>query len=266
MQVTLNQYIANPLLKGGRVLSAVMLESARKDYTDRFNKLNLRENSKWNFWLYTDKEKNEYYIYIKVPSETIKNFYYDVVFKFYADLDTPENMRDLNKYYFQIFSNDPAFCYTYAYVFLQNDLIIPDLKEKLSPKAVKQRPEITNPTEETGYVKSIYFAYLFIQNRQLNKMINFEAFAVDYKKILLTSSVMNMDDKVGMREDAGKRLQAQKKRQKEIAANQKEKHLSRLTQQEKDHNVIRGSAKVKTVKSTKTIKTSNKIKKSKRTK
>lgn len=261
MNITIDQYILNPLLQKGRVLSALMRETVRRDYTDRFNKINLRENNQWNYTQYYDEKNNQYYIHIKVPSEAIKNFYYDVVFKFYTDASVEEAGTDLGKYYFQVFANDPAFCYTYAYVFLHNDLIIPDLKSKISKQAATEAPNITNPMQETGYVKSIYFAYLLMKNRGLLRKINWMA-VKPYNSTDLFNSVEDMDTKVAKREDEQKRLEASKKKQKETRENNQKHHEARLNDTEKQNMVRKTKVSKNTVKTVGTTKSKN-VRKSK---
>lgn len=252
-KMTINQYITNPQLRGGRVMSGMMRESVRKNYTDRFYKLNLRENNKWTYTMYIDEENNEYYIHIKMPSETIKDFYYDVVFKFFVDENVKNVGTSLLNYYFQCFSNDPAFCYTYAYVFYNNDLIVPALKSRVSKLAKNDRPEVTNPTENTGYVKSLYFAYLLMKNRGLFNTLTWGN-AIEYNKDDLLNSVEDMNSKVSKREDEQKRLNERNKRKKETKESIAKHHTNRLSANEKK-NIVRKTKVIKnTTKSVKSVK------------
>ena len=56
--MTFDQYIANPLGKRNAVLSAITRESIRKDYTNRFNNILLRENGIINYTTYKSKEND----------------------------------------------------------------------------------------------------------------------------------------------------------------------------------------------------------------
>ena len=127
MKMTLEQYITNPMGKNNAVLSSIVRETIRRDYTQRFNNILLRENGKIIYFLYKDSKNNSYYAHIRVPSEVISNFYYDTVIKFFTDASVKDAGRSLEKYYTQFYSNDPAFVFTYANTFLGNGLFIKEL-------------------------------------------------------------------------------------------------------------------------------------------
>jgi hypothetical protein len=84
MALTFDQYIANPLGKRNAVMSSITRESIRANYTNRFNNILLRENGIINYYTYKSST-NDYIIHIKIPSELVKKFYYDVVIRFYTD-------------------------------------------------------------------------------------------------------------------------------------------------------------------------------------
>ena len=77
--MTLEQYIVNPLGKNNAVLNSITRESLRKEYRTKLDAIMVRENGKIDYNLYYEKSKNRYWMYIKVPSEVVKKFYYDVV-------------------------------------------------------------------------------------------------------------------------------------------------------------------------------------------
>lgn len=206
--MTLDEYIQNPLGTSA-VVSGIVKESVRRVYTEKFNNIMLRENGKINYYKYKTSN-NEYIIHIKVPSEIVKNFYYDVVFRFFADEKVLDLGRSLNKYYFQVYSNDPAFVYTHVYVFDKNELFFQDLKSKMSKIALTDRPKEKNPTEQLAYVKTIYFAYLFMNNRGLFKTITWKD-AEKYKASDLISNIMHADEKIKLRQKEGEKVDKRKK-------------------------------------------------------
>ena len=215
MQITLNDYIVNPMGKKNAVLNATAREAMRNDYKRRYDALMMREHGNIQNTLYKDEENNIYVAHFKIPSETINKFYYDVVFEFYADENITEAGTNLFKYYCQFFSNDPAFVYTYAFVFNKEDLLISRLRSKMSRKAIRDSAKEKNPANNVGYVKSIYFAYLYMQSRQLNMLNTYKAFAITMSRRNLVSDVMAADDKIRQRQEAGEKLKAQEKRNKE---------------------------------------------------
>ena len=258
MPITFDQYIVNPMQQRGRVMSAVMREAQRKHYMEVFNQLMLRENGHIDYTLYKDEEHNQYWIHIKVPSETIKNFYYDTVFKFYADSNVLESGTNLRKYYVQFYSNDPAYVFNYAYVFIHNNLFPEDLTSRMSSLAKSQAPDITNPYKEIGYVKTIYFGYLFMQNRNLFNLIKWDA-ARPYSKDALVSSIENADEKITRREEAEKRLNSRNKARKASETAKKQSHEKILASQGRQSAV----RKTKTVGNVKSVNNSRKVKNSK---
>lgn len=209
MSTTLEQYISNPT--GNKaIFPAFTREAIRNNYTARFNNLLLRENGKIDYWLYRDSKSNIYWIHIKIPSETIPKLYYDVVYKFYTDRKVKQLGKSLEYYYIQLFSNDPSFVYNYAYTFQKNDLFIKELSQKMSKKALKTPAKEKNPQNINGYVKTVYFAYLFMKQRGLFKTVRFGE-AEDFKIKLLLSRITNADDKISERQEEGIRISKKKK-------------------------------------------------------
>ena len=75
MKITFKDYINNPMGVKNSVFSN--REMYRNLYKDKLDKLLVRESGKIDYYLYTNKDI--YIVHIKVPSETVKDFYYDVV-------------------------------------------------------------------------------------------------------------------------------------------------------------------------------------------
>lgn len=211
MDMTLQQYILNPMGKNNAVLNSIAGENIRKTYTEKFDALMVRENSKLEYHLYKDKKSNTYWAHIKVPSETVKNFYYDVVFKFYTDSKILSAGENLFRYYTNFYSNDPAFVFTYAHVFIKNNIFIKELTPKMSREAVKKSPKETNPGNNIGYVKAIYFAYLWMQNRKLNNVLKFETESKPLNIKQLLSSIEDADIKIKERQEQGSKVETVKK-------------------------------------------------------
>jgi len=210
MPMTLEQYIANPMGKNNSVLNGMARESMRNIYTTKFHNVLLKENGKINYYLYKDTKNNVYYAHIKVPSEVIKDFYYDTVIKFYTDASVKESGLNFEKYNVQFFSNDPAFVFTYAHAFINNDLFIKELSSKMSREAITKAAKEKNPNNDNGYVKSIYFAYLFLKERGLLKKVRWgEAQELNIKT--LVSNITHADDKVFARQEEEKKRDKRKK-------------------------------------------------------
>jgi len=110
------------------------------------------------------EENDHIYFYFKIPSEKFgKKCLYDVVIKFVCSNPTlMKTSTTLNGYGINVFSNSPNFMYTYAYVYNQDGILIPESITKLPEKCLTDKPEIKNPNESYGFEKSVYFALLYI--------------------------------------------------------------------------------------------------------
>ena len=201
MEMTFKQYIDNPMGKRNAVFS--QRDMYRALYTDKYDKLFLREAGKINFALYVDSKNDKYIAHIKVPSETVKNFYYDAVILFYAKDAVPKSSSSLQDYYVKFFSNDPAFVFTYLRVFLKNDLFFEDMKPKSSKLALTKDPKITNPYEIPGYCKVLYFAYLFMKSKNLFAKHMYTSYGNKYNKKRLLDTVEHTDTKIAERQRLG---------------------------------------------------------------
>lgn len=198
-RITFDEYIRNPTGARNRMVGET--EMARKMYNDRYSKMLLRCAGNINYLLFREKNPQtsdtRFVIYIQMPSENTERLFYDVAVEFTAVDDVKRKINNLDGYYVRFFSNDPNFIYTYAYAFKNKDLLIPELMSKISPKALKQAPHKTNPNENAGYVKSIYFAYLFMRSKGLfNKLMWIKAASITEMKQFFSKFVMNSDKKL----------------------------------------------------------------------
>lgn len=209
--MTLEEYIANPMGKNNASNTPLMREAAKANYRAKFDNVMLKENGTVNFYLYKDSQNNAFYAHIKVPSEVIKNFYYDTIFKFTTSSDkNTEGGNNLEKYQIHFFSNDPAFVYTHANTYIRNDLFITELTPRMSKQAVQQPAKEKNPTDALGYVKSIFFAYLYMKNRGLFKKVSYSA-AQEFNLKTLMNNIMPADQKLALREDEERKRDKRKK-------------------------------------------------------
>ena len=263
MQMTFENYIDNPMGKGSATITAGHRELMRMQYNKKFDNLLLREKGKMDYRMFTDSKRNEYWIYVKIPSELCKNFYYDTLIKFYADEKVKGGGKNLFKYNVRFYSNDPAFVYTYAYVFAHNDLFINELASKMSKQALKRPPTEKNPSNSIGYVKSIYFVYLLMDNRSLNKVSVFEKQAEPLNVKFLMDNIMDADQKIAEREEAGRGVS---RRKKVILDDKTMKKVLRMagdamTDKALDRLAVTTTKRVKKISNINAVKTTKKIKK-----
>lgn len=210
MKMTFDEYIQNPMGKDNAVISNRTMY--RNLYQSKLDRILVREAGKIDVKTYHDGKR--YLCYLKIPSEVIKEFYYDVVIEF----TPPKGITgtDLKKYNVRFYSNDPSFAYTFTYAFRKNDLLIKDLEDKLSKKALKNPAKEKNPHNQVGYVKSLYFAYLIMSKRgYFSKLRYVDKFGLS----ALKKQIMNADEKIKLRQEAAehKGKEAKKEKIKRIA-------------------------------------------------
>lgn len=218
--MTFDEWISNPQGKGSSTMpNRVMM---RTMYVNQWDKIRVKENGLISYKLYKDKE--DYYIHFKIPTESEDRFYYDVVIRFFPPKrdKTPTMQKTLKNYQFQAYSNDPYFVFTYAYAFNSHDLFVKDLSYKMSSLALKQPAKIKNPKNEIGYVKTIYFAYLEMEHLDLFSKVKWETIATKYSKLVWNNTVEHSDDMLRISKESRQRnARAKKKMQDETEKNNK---------------------------------------------
>ena len=140
--MTVDEYVNNPT--GGRV-GGLEREQYKSTMAARLDPILVRENNNIYYELGSGTG-GSYWLKIKVPSESTKDVYDDVVMKFTKPKEAlAMGSTSLNhSYQVQFFSNDPSFNFNHAYVYNKNNLIPNELKKKCSKVALKYRPDITN--------------------------------------------------------------------------------------------------------------------------
>lgn len=234
-------------------------EAAKAVYSDKFNKMMMKTAGKMQYWMFKN-DQDRYILFMKLPSESIDRLTYDVAIDFYTRDIVQKKLNRLTGYYVRFFSNDPNFTFTYANVFHKNKLIIPELESKLSPESLREKPKVSNPSGTVGYVKSIYFAYLFIKMKGLdNKLAWLNAPKIT--TAALTEITMTANKKIAQSQEL-KKIQSATKNGSMVIGSDDLDHLKvrsnqatttvksiRKTQKVARANVIRGNNhKVSTVK------------------
>lgn len=205
---TLKEYMSNP---SGNKASVMTNRQMYEDlYQGKWGEIMTRENGHIEYKLY--HSKNVYVAYMKIPSEVIEDFYYDVVFK----LTLKDSSRTLENAIVQFFSNDPAFNYTWAYAFNKHGLCIKELEKRMSKTALRLPPKEKNPDKTVGYVKSLYFGYIYLRSKGLLNKLRFETESEKLDWKLLTKLIRDTDEVVKAREEAGAKAAASKKKSKDV--------------------------------------------------
>lgn len=197
--MTFEEYINNPLESR---MTAHTREMIKIEYTNRLNAVLVRENNNIEFHLYTAKD-GSYYMYIKIPSETVKGFTYDVVVRFKRPSKDPHKVdteQSLTNYDVEFFSNDPAFVYNLEYTFKSRDMFVKDLTKRGSREALTTKPKVTNPNNVVYYCKTLYWAYLIGKQRGLFTKVRY---LEKYDAKRLFDMVEDSQDKIDKRQELG---------------------------------------------------------------
>lgn len=206
MDMTFDEYIQNPMGIANSVISNRNMY--RELYVKKLDKILVRELGKIDYKLY--KSKSKYYVFMKIPSEVIKEFYYDVVIEFSEPKEKSIIDTTLKNYNVRFYSNDPSFVYTFAHAFIKNGLFINQLKDVMSSEAIQKVAVEKNPSNQVGYVKSLYFAYLIMRKENLFNKLKF-AIAKDIDWDYMLKNIMPANEKIALRQQAALDLAEEKR-------------------------------------------------------
>lgn len=261
--ISFDKYIDNPSGTASYITNRNIYKSM---YKSKFDKVLLREQGNIKYKVYHAKDSNDsYYIHMKIPSEVISNFYYDVVIRLFTTENKKKSSSKLREYAVQFYSNDPAFVYTFAYSFAKNKLFINDLSSKMSKHALKNAAKVRNPKNEVWYVKSLYFAYLAMEKYNLfsRAVLDHNCAKYDAKKLL--NNIVHADTKVADRQREQENLQKELSKRKKSdrrddKLQSKKTPISNITKTATTSRVIKSSKTTKSVKRTSIKKPSNSLK------
>lgn len=256
--MTFKEWINNPGGKGASVV--VAKDMIQQMYTKKFEKVNLRELSKYDYYTYRGKDEYTYYIHIKVPSEVIPKFYYDVVIEFSTANPALAASQNLDNYDIAVFANDPAFIFTHVHAWNEAGLLIKSLMPKLPKEALKKKAVVKNPKDEIMYVKSLYFAYLIMKSKGLFLKVNYQR-SLKFNAKDMLSRIEHASDKILDRQEAEEKLKAEerkKKREEERERREKESVKEKQTKGRTAHHIgytqyTKGSNRANTIKKSKRI-------------
>lgn len=171
-----------PLGKGS---VKIPIEGYITNYRKRYNKL--KDEKEFKFEAYRTGLHGRVFAHVKVPSETLEKFYYDVL----IEVDSSPTAITLRDCDVKFFSNCPSFVYTYAYVLYhtgtqeepkvgkkknssglmidilkgkipKDRLLVPGTEEKLGDDVLGNPPQSRNPHMIAMLDKSIYYAIFYL--------------------------------------------------------------------------------------------------------
>lgn len=210
MDITFHKYMDNP----STGTSVFTNRGAIRDmYRQKYNQLLVRVQGKIPFKVFiTNDMKDTYYVCFKIPSETLEDFFYDVVIELFTKDNKLKGGATLKGYNVRFFSNDQAFTFSFAHAFNKNGLFIPVLKEKTIERCLKQKGDVRNPKDDVWYVKSLCFAFFTMERYNLFSRPMLNQNAIKYTKFEMLKNIATTIAKI--EEHRVKTEEAQKKRQK----------------------------------------------------
>lgn len=163
-------------------------------HRSKYNELAKKASKPFHHEIYTITPGNRKIIHVKVPSETVNDFYYDVL----LELTPEDSSSSLADCHVKIFSNCPSFVYTSAYIFAHWDpdasraskspvkgmmidlfkrklprdrLLLPGAEQKLGEQPIHDKPTTRNPMGFPMFDKSLYYATFYVlENVTLEKL------------------------------------------------------------------------------------------------
>jgi hypothetical protein len=152
-------------------------------------------------------EKDEYYVHALIPSESNEShdqkLFYDVIFRFKARNKADETNNHIADYMCEAFSNNPAFLFSFTYVFNKNKCLLSNASKKLySDTALREPAKIRNPYNLLGISKDLWFAEHYMKRHHLFRKEVFENLA---QKTTLTAVLVKVKSQEAKLKEANDR-------------------------------------------------------------
>ena len=230
MPMTFNKYMDNPSQGTSTFTNRGMYQQM---YRKRFDTLMVREQGRIAYKIYkTNNATDSFYIHLKIPSEELLNFYYDVVVELYTRENVQKTATNLRAYNVRFFSNDHAFIFSFAHAFNKHGLFIPVLQNKMLKQSLKEKAMTRNPRDDIWYVKSLCFAFYAMERYSLFTRSALNQKAVKYnqteflKNITSAQDKLDQHNKVKSDQKAKKKLESESKRRQDQAVMVKNKFIT----------------------------------------
>ena len=146
------------VLGGPKTYSKIVTKNNFKSkYSDYISK-----QSTIPFNVYYSDDEKRYLFHFQVVSSSNSDVIYDVVLDLYTTNNHIANSFDLKEYNVRFFSNSPGFMFTYAYVYNNRKLLVPELINKFDVSVREEEPSKSNPTNAVGFDYTIFFCMYFL--------------------------------------------------------------------------------------------------------
>ena len=182
------------------------------------------------------KEKDNYFILVKIPSESNTEYksdqiFYDVIIELLPPNNSYLSNESVRDYDVRVYSNCPSFTYTFTYVYYKKDALIRMPKGAYTRKALSKVPKTRNPLLLFGIEKTLWFAICYLDKNRLFKRSNLEALVKDdskLKDLIKEHKIIGQDQKLEEVLARTKKFSTIKKKEKKIDDRIKEKNIKKL--------------------------------------
>lgn len=182
------------------------------------------------------KEKDNYFILVKIPSESNTEYksdkiFYDVIIELSPPNKSYLNNESVRDYDVRVYSNCPSFTYTFTYVYYKKDALIKMPKGAYTRKALSKAPKVRNPLLLFGIEKTLWFAICYIDKNKLFKRSNLEALVKDdskLKDLIKEYKIIGQDQKLEEVMARTKKFSTIKKKENKIDDRIKEKDIKKI--------------------------------------
>ena len=182
------------------------------------------------------KEKDNYFILVKIPSESNTEYksdkiFYDVIIELLPPNKSYLNNESVRDYDVRVYSNCPSFTYTFTYVYYKKDALIKMPKGAYTRKALSKAPKVRNPLLLFGIEKTLWFAICYIDKNKLFKRSNLEALVKDdskLKDLIKEHKIIGQDQKLEEVMARTKKFSTIKKKENKIDDRIKEKDIKKI--------------------------------------
>lgn len=221
---------------------------------DRYQEMSEDTSRPFSYMVYHTTPGNRLIVHVKVPSRSLKKFYYDVLLEL-EPVDGAVTFGDCNV---KVFSNCPSFIYTYAYVFYHLDtgdqstgktrksrsgmiidtftrkiprdrLLMPGTEKKVGKKVLNNEPSTRNPLGLPYFDSSIYAAIFYLEDvttlPQVMAQKNYRTEAQIFSSVMDFDRLMAERKKVAVREKAD---EDRKRRSEKASVKSVEKDTDRI--------------------------------------
>ena len=182
------------------------------------------------------KEKDNYFILVKIPSESNTEYksdkiFYDVIIELSPPNKSYLNNESVRDYDVRVYSNCPSFTYTFTYVYYKKDALIKMPKGAYTRKALSKAPKVRNSLLLFGIEKTLWFAICYIDKNKLFKRSNLEALVKDdskLKDLIKEHKIIGQDQKLEEVMARTKKFSTIKKKENKIDDRIKEKDIKKI--------------------------------------